>query len=169
MKPDSFIISILYSLPERKIIGKKRVQKFAMLLQEAGLEIDVGFRLHHYGPYSDGIAAAVDELSLTGVIDENDTQIGLQGMFASVFTLPESVVNDVHISSLPNRYPELLICLNGYSTIELEVASTIRFFAKSGSNLEEAIDKTKSMKPTKTADVVLKKADEILELVDNYL
>ena len=74
MTSAELILAVLETLPGRKISGKKRLQKFGMLLQYAGLGLDVDFSLHHYGPYSSELADAADELSWSGAIKEEAEQ-----------------------------------------------------------------------------------------------
>lgn len=50
---------------------RKRVQKVAYLLQIAGLDLGVKFRLHHFGPYSAEVASLLDEMSSQGILVEN--------------------------------------------------------------------------------------------------
>ncbi len=50
---------------------RKRVQKVVYLLQVAGLDLGVNFRLHHFGPYSADVASLLDDMSSQGILLEN--------------------------------------------------------------------------------------------------
>ena len=162
MTPAEFILAVLGALPDRKVLGKKRLQKFGMLLQYAGLDFDAGFSLHRYGPYSSELADAADELSWSGKIKEKAEQTGMFGMFQTTYTLP-----DDHEPSemLTEPHKEKLLRLIVFSTIELEVASTIALFQKEGLDPKGAIAKTCSLKRAKAIPPVLAKAEKILEIV----
>jgi len=62
------------------IDSRKRVQKIICLLQAAGMKWDVGFRLHHYGPYSSEVAYLLDEMTSHGFLveEEQANSVGMQ-------------------------------------------------------------------------------------------
>jgi len=162
MTSAELILAVLETLPGRKISGKKRLQKFGMLLQYAGLDFDADFSLHHYEPYSFELADTADELSWSGVIKEETEQAGVYGMFQSTYMLPDGQEPP---EKLTEPYKEKLLSLNAFSTIELEVASTIALFEDGGLDHETAIAKTCSLKRAKAVPSVLAKAENILEIV----
>lgn len=155
-----FIVRALCSAQDRTILGKKRLQKLGMLLQHAGLEIDIDFFLHHYGPYSSELADAADELYMMGEIDSRSEQVGAFGTFHTVYSLPEDYSD---IGTLPEPYDQTLITLNGFSPIELEMASTIAYFERQGHNRPGAIDLASLLKPKKAVPRIIDKANQILD------
>lgn len=161
MSPEDFILSVLASMPDQKVVGKKRLQKLAMLLQHAGVKVKAEFRIHNYGPFSCDIADAADELFWKGDIEVSTASSGMYGTLQTVFRLPEAKKDRFE---LPDNFKDKLAELNKFTTIELEVASTIAFFEKNNDSRDDAIDKTRKMKPTKAIPYVLKKAEEILAI-----
>ncbi len=161
MQADKFILSLLRNLPDQKIEGKKRLQKLVMLLQYAGAEVDTKFSIHHYGPFSSDVARMTEILTMTGQLNEEMKVVGSSRLFQSVYTLPDDDVADAAEFS----WCETLQKLSDFSTIELEVASTIAFFISAGKSPAEAITATKEMKPSKTTDRVMSKVAKVLEVV----
>lgn len=162
MKADEAIVEILEALPERKVEGKKRLQKLAHLTQLAGADIDARYYILHYGPFSKEIANAVSLLSLTGIVRESVLPLGVYGRLQSVFVLSDRAGSK---KKLPPKFKKLVADLNRFSTIELEVASTIGYFEKEGDPTTSALQKTREMKPEKAKGPVLRNANRILGLV----
>ena len=71
MQPSELVVAILSAVPSHEVWGKKRLQKLAFLVKEAGLECDVDFRLMDYGPFSFGLARVAD--SLSSLVTSNKT------------------------------------------------------------------------------------------------
>lgn len=163
MKTSDALLAVLAAAPDKKIEGKKRLQKVVYLLKLAGLEIEADFRLLHYGPYSAALANAADLLSLFGAIEEESKPVGIFGTYQVVYSLHK----DQEAKKLPAKYIKLLAEISKFSTVELEVASTIGLFKAGGSSLREATEKTKFMKPSKAVKLVLAKAEQVLEKVEN--
>ncbi len=130
MDAEALVLALLDALPKHEILGKKRLQKLAFFATESGLPTDVSFFLHDYGPFSPKIAAATDILSFIGDISEEDTQIGRTKRFVKRYRLPETTLLR---ERLPERVRETILKLHKYTTLELEIASTIRFFCRRGS------------------------------------
>lgn len=51
----------LISAAGGEVVGKVRLQKLVYLLDQLGLESDFSFSYHHYGPYSEDLADAIEE------------------------------------------------------------------------------------------------------------
>src|SRR4051794_19223854 len=56
---------------------RKRLQKIVVMLQAAGCPIEADYRLHHFGPYSDGVAHLADEMTQLGLLVEEESSNGL--------------------------------------------------------------------------------------------
>ncbi len=164
MEPSRPILATLASLPNRKVEGKKRLQKILHLLQLAGANVDYKFRITHYGAFSSDLADSADILVLTGQLEAKLEPIGVYGRYRSVYT-PSDLGK--RVLKWPRKYVDILFKLDNYSTIELEVASTIGYFVSNGSSELQAIEQTKFMKPTKTIPPVSRKAKEILNIVSS--
>lgn len=162
MNAKSFVLALLSASKENRITGKKRLQKLSMLLKSSGVEVDADFSLLHYGPFSYDIADAADELTLTGLVEETSVPVGVFGTFQSEYRLPED--SDVG-ERLPEQAIEKLKELAEFSTIELEVASTILYFKHVGKTTDEAISETIAIKPKKAVPDILKNALQAVDIV----
>lgn len=164
MDAELFVLNILVAMPKRSVKGKKRLQKLCFFATEFGVSADVSFRIHDFGPYSPEVSNATEALSLFGYVSERDEPTGLYQRFVTVYSLDEAP------EGMPNLDPSIsskLSKLDVFTSIELEVASTIRYFiSREGKALDRAIACTKEIKPTKTTDAVLKRAITALEVVE---
>ncbi len=55
---------------ETGIQGRKRLQKVAFFLQQAGCSLNCHYTLHYFGPYSREVADTCDEMVAAGLIEE---------------------------------------------------------------------------------------------------
>ena len=152
-------------MPGREVRGRKRLQKLAFFAVQTGTSASVRFFLHDYGPFSTQVAAATDILSYVGAISEDEAQFSKTKRYYKVYRLPDptSVTE-----KLPTNSAGALQKLNDYSTTELEVASTIRYFISMGYAGDRAIQATKELKPSKAAPAIIQRAQEALSKVGLY-
>lgn len=161
MTAGELILAVLAGLPKHEVRGKKRLQKLAFFVKQAGVECDASFRLWDYGPFSVEIAKAADWLAALEKINEQTAQLGELNTFMTIYSMPRD--NTKACDLLGSKPKQFLQFLDGYSTIELEVAATIRYFENQGLPKEAAVKQTKQMKPTKTTPVVLERSNEIIQ------
>lgn len=163
MELDTRILSVVKTLPDNEIEGRKRLQKLIHLLQLSGLEVPAEFRIHNYGPFSEEVALAADDLVNKGALSESVKAVGVYGTHQYLYKLANP--KKTKVAALAPHARKLVLTLDQFSTVELEVASTIGFFEAQGYSCKDAVEQTKSMKPNKTIPTVLDKAKKILELV----
>jgi uncharacterized protein YwgA len=165
MNAEDLVIAVLRALPTHEVRGRKRLQKLAFFAAQTGAEADVRFFLHDFGPFSAEIAGATDLLSLIGAISEEDAQFERTKRFYKVYRLPDP---KGATDQLPSSASGALRKLNEYSTLELEIASTIRYFMCTGLSDEKAIAATKNLKPSKSEPKIIERAQEALSKVGLY-
>lgn len=158
MESDELVLAILAALPTHEVRGKKRLQKLAYLLKEAGVECVAEFDLRDYGPFSVEIAQAAEYLAILDYIDQEEISVGAPQRFMTVYKLNSENFN----KNMLKNYEKTLNYIDKYDTISLEIAATIRFFESKGLDSKESIERTKEMKPNKTTPKVLVKSREIL-------
>lgn len=141
-----------------KIEGRKRLQKMVHLLKVGGTDVPARFRIHHFGPFSEDVASTADQMVFEGALEEEVEAAGPYNTFLYLYSTQRHPSVDPTIG-------QLIRSLNAFSTVDLEVASTIAFFEEEGSTHRDAIQQTKTLKPTKTTTRVLAKAEEILSLL----
>jgi uncharacterized protein len=155
MQIDEVILAVVETAG--KVEGRKRLQKMVHLLQVAGVNVPAEFRIHHYGPFSDELASVAGSMVLEGELEEEAEPVGPYDTYQYLYSAPSS-----GRSRINSEMKALIQTLDRYSTVELEVASTIAFFEEQGHDRQEAIEQTKSIKPRKTTARVLRQAEEIL-------
>lgn len=164
MDAELFVLNTLISMPKKTVKGKKRLQKLCFFAIELGVRADVNFRIHDFGPYSSEVSNAAEMLLLFGYVSEADEPMGVYQKFITVYSLNDAP-NDME--TFDPSVSEKLKKLDYFTSIELEVASTIRYFiSRERKTLEGAITCTKEIKPTKTTDAVLKRALAALDAVE---
>jgi uncharacterized protein YwgA len=165
MDAEALVLAILNSAPGHEVRGRKRLQKLAFFALETGTSAEVRFFLWDYGPFSTQVAAAADILSYVGAITEEEAKFSKTKRYYKVYRLsdPKSVTE-----RLPARSIDALEKLGDYSTIELEVASTIRYFISIGYASERAIQATKELKPSKAEPNIVSRAEDALSKVGLY-
>jgi uncharacterized protein YwgA len=165
MDAEALVLSLLDILPSKEIRGRKRLQKLAYFALSLGAPAQARFFLYDFGPFSAEIAYATQMLTLLGEIDEEDVVLGNTKTFVKTYKLHDvSAVRD----RLPSEVSREIAKLLPYSTVELEIASTILFFHGKGLSWANALESTKELKPTKSVPQVISRAMEALAEVGLY-
>jgi uncharacterized protein len=165
MDAESLVLAVLDALPNQEVRGKKRLQKLAYFVTQAGTDSTARFYLHDFGPFSSDVAGATDLLSFVGTISEKEAQFVRTKRYYKVYRLTDP---EVVTERLPAKALDTLHKLNDYTTIELEIASTIRYFISNGYSLEDAIRATTELKPSKSQPTIIQRAKEALLKVGLY-
>jgi len=113
-----WLAGLIAAQPGRKLVGRTRLQKTVRLLQRVGMPSDYEFRMHHYGPYSEGVQADISLLDRLGLVNEMEEQAN-QGHTYSVFEAMRS-------AELPeiDRFRQVVSLLSEEETTILELAAT---------------------------------------------
>lgn len=166
MDAETLILAVLDAAPKKEIQGKKRLQKLSYFAIQKGAGANVRFFLHDFGPFSPDIASATDLLSFLGDLEESEVQIGRSRIYSKLYRLanPQDVPE-----RLPDEAASAIMALDEFSTIELEIASTIFYFMSSeGMNQAAATEATKRLKPSKSQPPIVKRAQDALSKVGLY-
>ncbi|HEX4532736.1 MAG TPA: hypothetical protein VH000_00780 [Rhizomicrobium sp.] len=127
----SFDISLLLRAAGGKIVGKVRLQKYVYLLNQLGLDGDLSFEYHHYGPYSEELADELeDSIAFNRIRSSNERRVS-DGVRYSVFYAPEQSDDaSESLGHIPLRRAEdYLSKMNAHSSTVLELAATIHWLA----------------------------------------
>src|SRR5262245_16008582 len=125
MNAEKLVLAVLQAVPENEVQGRKRLQKLSFFAVEAGAPADVRFFLHDYGPFSDQVAKATEFLSFVGEVAEREIQLGRAKRYSKAYRLENF---DAVSETLPAAAVRALRSLSEYTTLELEIASTLRYF-----------------------------------------
>ena len=165
MDAEALILAVLGAVPAHEVGGRKRLQKLAFFAIQAGADCKVRFSLHDFGPFSTEIANATEMLTFFGAISEREEQLPKTKRFFKVYGLDDPLTVPERLSDIAS---DTLRVLDKYSTIELEIASTIRYFMNNGDAAASAIEATRKLKPTKSAPKIVQRAEEALSKVGLY-
>jgi len=131
-----------------KVHTRKRVQKIVFLLQAAGLDLGVSFRLHHFGPYSTEVASLLDEMSRQGILREERyaNVVGWQSEYSLSDDAKRSLVEFEETSkggALADQFKrhegQLQRLLGVTDLWELELGATIAYFQKKHGDWNKAV------------------------------
>ena len=159
---DEEIVVGIVALNGGRLVGKTRLQKTAYLLQRCGMNADIKFEYHNFGPFSVDIARACNDAAAEGVLDMTPTP-GFHQVPYVVFETEKEP--EEYLGDLPaERARELLEIMKPYSAIELEIGATIAFIdEESGAPIEVVRSAVEELKPAKATEERLKRAQELLE------
>jgi uncharacterized protein YwgA len=151
--------------------SRKRLQKTVHLLQAAGADFGLRFRLHYYGPYCAELAEKVDRMTANGMLQEfvDDGELGPQYRYE----LSEDVVGSLEgyekgkdgkgARTSIEKFSPLLDDLGRLRPRVLELASTIVFFRQAGHDRDEAVRKTSEFKQEGVESDYMRQAQEVAE------
>ena len=163
MDAETLILAVLDAVPGKKIQGRKRLQKMSYFALQKGADANVRFFLHDFGPFSADIASATDLLAFLGDIEEEEVQLGRSRIYSKLYRLNDP--NNVP-EHLPSEVASAIKQLDEFTTIELEIASTIFYFMSAESlDSARAVEATKKLKPSKAQPGIVKRAQDALSKV----
>lgn len=153
--------------------GRKRVQKTVHLLQAAGCDFDLEFRLHYYGPYSQELAEKLDRMRSRGILKESTEQAEWGTQYNYDFNDEmrdsigsyESTARGQAAKTEMQRFQPLLNELGRVQPRVLELASTIVAFRQSGRDREVAVQETAEFKGENVNSWLMEQARELAETV----
>jgi len=133
-----------------ELVGRTRLQKIAYLMQLAGFGDNFHFEYHHYGPYSEDLAQAMEIAVALGPVEEEERVTDWGGRY-SIYTLNENrSASDPDRASFVQQAKEV-------NAIELELVATAAYlFVSEGIN--NPWQETSRRKPNKAADGRLERA-----------
>ena len=166
-----YLAKLIQWAPGSELKSRKRMQKVVYLLQTAGCKsLDAEFTLHHYGPYSQDVAALTDQMVAGGLLIEKaepNQQMGFSYSYQlsgeAAKSLAEFEVEEYGRSAVAGIDPfksqasELL----SKDVRELEYAATVAYFYLQTKNWEEAENKTCEFKRLPVAGTGVRAAREL--------
>ncbi len=158
MNPVNLVVGLV-ALNDGQLVSKIRLQKTMYLLDACGLGSGLEFDYANFGPYSIDLARAADDALDSKELRECRKQ-GYHAVPYSIFSTDKPAPNALGNLSA-KEVQEKLELLGNYSSLVLEIASTIIFHRETGSG-DEAIELTKQLKPLKATDARLKKVQELI-------
>ena len=111
-----------------EVVGKIRLQKMIYLLEQIGVESGFKFDYHHYGPYSEELAEAVDDNVIFGCIEEEQKRRVSDGVPYVIYRSLVHQMQSTDVLSQP-AVETAIEEINRQSMTVLELAATIHWLA----------------------------------------
>jgi len=127
-----------------KVHGRKKIQKMIYLLKVAGTPMPFQYEYHHYGPYSSGLQAELDDLAQRGFLSESmhdDTYVYEMTDEGRKF---KEKLDRFGMTVEVDR--ELVRSMARHSSQFLEMVSTYAFLVDTGYERQAAKDKALELK-----------------------
>ena len=151
-----WLAGLIAAHPERKVVGRTRLQKTIYLLQLKGFPTDFSYSLHFYGPYSDGVNMGLRIVKQLGLVAE-EQRSGQENDY-SIFRATEEAV-------LPqmSQFQPWLALIQASADVPLELAATYIAFRQMGYPEAEAMERTRLKKGAKCTPENLEIARSLLQ------
>jgi uncharacterized protein YwgA len=151
-----WLAGLIAAHPDRKVVGRTRLQKEVRLLQRCGFPTDYPYLIHFYGPYSEALQADIGLLEAFGLVVET-ADVSKEGN-------PYYILRAKATAALPelHKFGGQIKLLNEAPPVVLELAATYDAFREAGSNHEEAIERLRRKKGSKCDQGNQEKALELL-------
>jgi uncharacterized protein YwgA len=145
MKPEPFrwLAGVIAAHPDRRVVGRTRLQKTVKLLQRKGLPTDLSFSIHFYGPYSEGLNSTLGLLQGLGLVKE-ELRHGSGEQQYYVYTASEEAV----LPGMDDFRPWLDV-IHEAGDVPLELAATYDAFREMGCDHAEALERLRQKKGAK--------------------
>ncbi len=163
-----------------RIIGRTKLQKIVYLANSIGWKA-IDFKYHNYGPFSDSLAAELDNMKNYGWIEEREIptskdrvvheyyfsnkykQTGLSQLSKIEDTVPNG-------KQLISRTRGLVKQLNKFSADDLQIMSTLVFLRAQDPSMSEdqAVDMTRKLKPQFSKEAI-SKGKRIFAIMKDFL
>jgi uncharacterized protein YwgA len=156
--------------------SRKRVQKTVHLLQAAGCDFGLDFRLHYYGPYSAELAALLDEMATEGILLESECpwpygtryDYRFSEKFRDALDRYEGTPSGREAKAEMEAHAPLVGEFNQEEPKVLELASTIVHLRNQGCSSDDAVTKTCRVKNEPADSPRIAKAHSLSRIVLSF-
>lgn len=138
-----WLAALVAAHPDKKIVGRTRLQKEIKLLQRLGFPTDYSYTIHFYGPYSESLQGDIGLLEAFGLVDEE--------MDTTREGNPYYILRAKQAGGLPSvdTFDDQISLLDDAPTVVLELAATYDAFREEGADHREAIERLRRKKGNK--------------------
>jgi len=159
------LIYVLSKICEDSLPGKKTVQKLIYLVERKGLDLELDYTIHFYGPYSADLEHALHVMESNNLISINTS-----GMTHTI-KMPKRQRNSPLDARENNVLDNVLSEFTNKSPLELEVITTTDYAANemiesSELSQENIISLVKKIKGDKFSEIQIIRSIEILKQHD---
>jgi uncharacterized protein len=138
-----WLAALIAAHPNRRIVGRTRLQKEVKLLQSLGFPTDYSYVIHFYGPYSEGISSGLAFLEAAELVHET-CETSQEGNEYYVLQAEDGAeLREI------DRFRIHIDKLAAADAVVLELAATYDAFRNSAPDHEEAIKRLRRKKGPK--------------------
>jgi uncharacterized protein YwgA len=141
-----WLAGVIAAHPDREVHGRTRLQKTIKLLQRLGFPTDYSYKIHFYGPYSEGLQAEIGLLEAFGLVNEHLKQTRDGTPYYVLHAAPEAAMSEIA------PYQSAIEEMNSAVPVVLELAATYDSFREMGSDHSEAMARLHRKKGDKCLD-----------------
>lgn len=138
-----WLAGLIAAHPNRKIVGRTRLQKEVKLLQSVGFPTDYDYRIHFYGPYSEGIVSDIGFLEAAELLVETSDVSNEGNQYYVLHANPAAELEGIE------DYHDYIQKLSEADPIVLELAATYDAFRDAGADHEDAVTRLRRKKGSK--------------------
>ncbi len=141
---DGIARTIISFAPEKRLIGRVRLQKVAYLLDALGMQTGLKFNYYHYGPFSRDLDLGTDDAKSLGLIEEIRKSRDGDGAAYSVFSLLPKAESEpsLELGAMEEARARALVeKFAGVNSTVLELAATAHWLVQ----VEKVVDWNKEI------------------------
>ncbi len=159
-----WLAAVIAAHPDRTLVGRTRLQKTVRLLQRIGAPVDYSYRMHHYGPYSEGVQSDIGLVEQVGLVNE-ERSMASDGSPYYRFTASDQAAAWAASSEVAEFEEQIRLMSEAEATV-LELAATYDSFREAGQDHDAAIKSLRHMKGEKCESGAEEQAMELLRKLD---
>ena len=131
---------------DRALVGRTRLQKLGCLFELAGVGSGFSFSYHHYGPFSQNLALAIEDAHALNLVQENVVAQEWGNYSEYAFTGTDDMTSEY--SEVRSAFSDIA---KTASNVEFELAVTAAFIASR--NIQNPWDEVRKRKPRKANSI----------------
>ncbi|MCF1505575.1 hypothetical protein L0F51_17625 [Afifella sp. H1R] len=146
-----------------EVVGRIRLQKIVYLLEQLGLKSGFSFSYYHYGPYSEGLAEAVERAQFFDKSVREDTGYTAYGNPFSIYSTSNTSSHAEFVGALKaDEARRLIQLMKAEQSVVIELAATIHWL-KHKEKITNWKAELKRRKASKADDVKIQQAERLLD------
>lgn len=156
-----WLAAVIFAHPERKVVGRTRLQKTVKLLKRIGAPLDYDYMIHFYGPYSEGVQSDIGLLQNLGLVREQECT-GKDGSPYFVLEATDAAKPFAESEDV-KRFGSAIKAMDRTDAVVLELAATYDAFREMGDDHETARERLKRKKQRKCTEANVRDALSLLK------
>lgn len=162
MKNRTNLISSVMKAADGEVVGKIRMQKIFYLLEQLGLNADLTFSYHHYGPYSEDLARSLDYAEMVEHAIKEEPRDTSSGSTFIAYLLKKDCGAVSHIGEIEwDKAKSYISTMKKETSIVIELAATIHWL-RHKENVEDWKAELKRRKTSKAEPALVTRAEALL-------